>query len=190
MPGLANPDDPTVPIGCTTADLPTGIAAEDCFIPELNYGYISDLYWASEPFSATPTATSFAAALTAGTMVGPLICELSTASTTDQVERINGTDYPKPTDLLLNVKISDTKQANYDLARSTQKGGQTGYFYGLDKNGYIYGGQNGLTGGRAHLLLRNNIPAGETDLHTITGTLKGRGLFDPVRSAAPVPYLR
>ncbi len=185
-----NTDDPTVPVGCEAATLPPGIAAEDCFQPELNYGYASDLYWSSQPFSAAVTATNFAAALTAGTMIGPIIGEYTSANPTDQVERINGIDFPKPTDLVFNVTIRDTSQANYDMARTTQTGRQQGYFFLLDKNGYIYGGQNGICGGRSTIVLRNVLPAGETDLHTITGTIKGRGFFDPVRSAAPVPYVR
>ena len=184
-----NPDDPTQPAGCVADDLPTLTPAE-CYQPELNYGYASDLYWSSQPFDALPTATSFAAALTAGTLIGPLIGEYSNASPTDQVERVNGVDIPKPTDLVFNVTIRDTSQENYDIARSTQKGRQQGYFFLLDKNGYIYGGQNGICGGRSTIVLRNLLPAGETDLHTITGTIKGRGFFDPVRSLAPVPYLR
>ena len=191
-----NPDDPTLAVACADTPLPTGVAAGACYQPELNYGPGSNLYWKKTPFTAAPTASSFAAALampTTGTagpdMVGPVIGEYSTATPSEQTDRVNGIDVPKPTDLLLNIKISDTRTELYEMARSSQKGGLRGYYYVVDRNGYIYGGQNGIFGGKALMFLRNNLPAGETDLHTITGTVKGRGFFDLKRSVSPVPVV-
>lgn len=191
-------DDPTLPVDCEDAVLPAGLARADCYAPELNFGGIVEFYFASEPFpdgvSKVPTTTEIAAhlATTPGPakMVGPIVAGLSYAPPTDQVVRVNGVDYPRPTDLVINVLIQDTREENVEFARTTQKGGRSGYFYGVDANGNWFGGRNGLLGGRATLVLRNNWSAGEDELQTITGTVKRRGYFDSVRGVSPVPALQ
>ena len=191
-----NPDDPRIAVACTDVALPTGIAAGDCYVPELNYGPGTNLYYAKKPFDADPTALSFAAALappTSGTagpdMVGPIIGEYSTNAGQTASDRVNGVDIPKPGALEVAVKISDTRSELYEMARTSQKGGLSGYFYIVDRNGYIYGGRNGVFGGKARLFLHNILPGGEFDLHTITGKISGYGFFDMRRSASPVPVV-
>ncbi|OGX80846.1 hypothetical protein BEN47_06200 [Hymenobacter lapidarius] len=193
----ANPDDPTIALNCQDQTLPAGVSAADCYVPERNYGPIRNLYYTRAPFAAPPTALEIARRLalfgTAPTdpeaMVGPIVAQVSLTPATAQVDRINGVDYPKPTDLSFAVTIFDTNQAQYAFMRSTQKGGTQGYFYGVDGTPYWVGGQSGLTGEKAILSSRFNWPADETALQTITGTITGKGFFDPKRVPSPVPVV-
>lgn len=192
-----NADDPTIPLNCEDAGLPAGVSAGECFVPELNYGPIRNLYYTRAPFAAPPTALEITRRLALfGTdptdpeaMVGPIVAQVTLAPPQEQVDRINGLDYPKPTDLSFGLTIFNTSQAQYEFMRGTQKGGTQGYFYGVDSAPYWVGGQNGLTGGKSILSSRYNWPADETALQTITGTIKGRGFFDPKRIASPVPVV-
>jgi hypothetical protein len=191
-----NPDDPTIPASCEDATLPAGVAAGECFEPERNYGPIRNLYYTRAPFAATPTAVEIARRLALfGTdpadpeaMVGPIIAQVSLAPAQDQSDRINGVNYPKPTDLSFAVTIFNTDQATYEFMRSGQKGGSQGHFYGID-NTYWVGGQTGLTSGKSSFTSRYNWPTDETALQTITGGITGRGFFDPKRLVSPVPVV-
>lgn len=191
-----NPDNPEVPIGCADAALPAGVGAADCFIPERNYGPIRNLYYTIAPFAAVPTAAEIARRLALFTtdptdpeaMVGPIIAQVTLAPATPAVDRINEIDYPKPTDLSFGVTIFNTNQEQYEFMRSTQGGAGVGRFYGVDNN-YWVGGQTGLTGGKSALVSRYNWPADETALQTITGTITGKGFFDPKRIPSPVPVV-
>jgi hypothetical protein len=192
-----NFDDPEIPVDCADAVLPTGLTREECYTPELNFGGIVEVYFASEPFAdptvpanLVPTGVELAAAITANKVVGPVPLGLSYAPPTDATVRAYGKDIPIPTDLVLTALGQDTKQEWTDFARSTQKGGYSAYVYGVDANGNWFGGRNGMLGGRATVVLRNNLPTGETDLQTITGTIKRRGYFDSIRGVSPVPTLQ
>lgn len=193
----ANPDDPTLPIGCADSALPAGVSATDCAIPERNYGPIRNFYYTRKPFAAPPTAVEIARRLALFTtapsdpeaMIGPLVAQVSLAPASPQVDRINQINYPKPTELSFAVTIFDTNQAQYDFMRTTQKGGTQGYFFGVDSAPYWIGGQTGLTGGKSILSSRYNWPTDETALQTITGTITGKGFFDPRRIPSPVPVV-
>ncbi|MGI4864143.1 MAG: hypothetical protein ACRYFZ_09500 [Janthinobacterium lividum] len=188
-------DDPEYATSCADYELPAGVSAADCFVPELNYGPIRNIYYTRAPFAAPPTALEIARRLALFTtdptdpeaMVGPIVAQLTLAPATDQVDRINSIDFPKPTDLSFGLTIFDTNQAQYEFMRSSQRGGIPGYFYGVDSTPYWVGGQNGLTGGESRYNARYNWPADENALQTITGTIKGRGFFDPKRIPSPVP---
>lgn len=189
-----NPDDPTTPTSCATATLPD--VSFDLCAPTLNFGFIRNLYVFKKPFAATPTAITVAAAL-AAYATDPddedaavlLVVEMSGGNDGGgNVERYNGQDIPRPGDLTYNVTIKDTSTKNWEFARTTQKGGYPGYFYGVDSNGNWFGGQNGIFG-HARLILRGQIPTDENGLQSITGTIKGRGFFDPKRIVSPVPLV-
>ncbi len=191
-----NPDNPTISVICADDALPTGVGVADCFNPTLLYGPGTELFMSLTPFPdpvspATEafTATSYAtkkAATDDAKIIGPIVCQLSLTPATDQSDRINGFDYPKPTDLNLAITIQDLSDANYEMARRSQQGGIKAHFWFQDRNSKLYGGQNGICDGSALMHLRNKIPAGETDLQTIEGTIKGRGLFDAKVIPSPV----
>lgn len=194
-----NPDNPTIPVNCADYVLPTDVGVEDCFNPVLLYGPGTELFLSLTPFPSpvapateAVTAASYAAKKQAATpekLIGPIICQLSLAPAADQSDRINGFDYPKPTDLSLAVTIQDLSDANYEMARKSQQGGIKAHFWFQDRNGKFYGGQNGIFGGLALMNLRVNLPTDETALQTITGTIKARGFFDPKRQDSPIPLI-
>ncbi|KAA9333415.1 hypothetical protein F0P96_10625 [Hymenobacter busanensis] len=186
-----NPDDPTIPVNCEDAVLPTGLAAADCYTPELNYGPIVNLYLTKTPFAAPPTLVEVTRRLALAStddeqLVGPIVVQLSRAAATGNTIRVNGVDYDAATVSSYDVTMQDTSDANYDLARATQGGGIKRYVYGVDQNNNWFGGQNGITGGQSTIKLRVVLPTGETDLQTLTGTVSGLGKFDPKRIASPV----
>lgn len=187
-------DDPTIPVDCADAVLPTGLERATCYVPELNFGSIREIYFASAPFadgvSPVPTVVEIAAQKTASKLIGPIVAQVSYTPPTDNVIRVDGQDYPRPTDLVANIVISNTTDAAVEFARTTQKGGLPGYLYGVDGNGNWFGGRNGMLGGQTILTLRNNIPTGDDDVQTITGTAKRRGYFDSIRGASPVAALQ
>jgi hypothetical protein len=189
-----NPDDPTLGALCAPAPPPAGVGDADCVDPTLNYGPIVNLYIFGQPFATTPTAAQIATLLAADPTTdpwgaGPLICQISKTPATGTPTRYNGRDIPAPVDLSYAVTIQDTKDANYEFARTTQKGGRSGYYYGVDKNGNWFGGQNGMTGGQGRLTLNSNLPTDENGLQTLTGTITGKGFFDDKRIVSPVPVL-
>jgi len=190
-----NPDDPTIPVACEDQTLPAGVAVADgCFQPELNYGPIRNLYYTRAPFAAVPTAAEITRRLALfdtdptdpEAMVGPIVAQVSLAPATPASDRINNIDYVKPADISFDVSIFNTSQAQYEFMRTSQKGGKQGYFYGVDSTPYWIGGQTGLTGGISSFNARYNWPADETALQSITGTIAGKGFFDPKRIASPV----
>lgn len=197
-----NPDDPTLPVGCGADAQPyEGLVLDVCEPPELNYGPIVNLYEFSQPFAATPTAAAIATLLanqpaTPGAPVtgpwgrGPMIAQVSYTPPADGTpQRINGVDYPAPADLSYAVVIQNTSDDFYEFARTTQKGGRAGFYYGVDQNGNWFGGQNGMANGRGRLKLRGTLPTGEKDLQTLNGTITGSGFFDDKRIPSPVPVV-
>ncbi len=193
-------DDPTLPVVCTDPQPPTGLLLDECEAPVLNYGPIVNLYIFSEPFAATPTAAAIATLLAngngavAGTPVtgawgvGPLLAQVSYTPPADGTPtRFNGYDIPAPADLVYNVVIQNTSDDFYEFARTTQRGGRPGYYYGVDKNGNWFGGQNGMCAGRGRLKLRGTLPTEENGLQTLNGTITGSGFFDDKRIPSPVP---
>lgn len=194
-----NSDDPRTPVGCADPNPPTGLVLADCADPELNYGPIVNLYEFSEQFAEDPTAAAIAALLanapttpnatvTGAWGIGPMIVQVSRTPPSDGTPiRFNGVDYPAPADLSYGVTIQNTSDDFWEYARSTQKGGRPGYFYGVDANNNWFGGRNGMCGGKSRLKLRGNLPTGEKDLQTITGTITGTGFFDDKRIPSPVP---
>ncbi len=190
-----NPDDPTIATACEDVALPIGVASDDCFLPELNYGPIRNGYYTRKPFAATPTAAEINRRLALfdtapndpEAMIGPLVWQLTKQRGTPQFDRINGRNYPKPAEISFDVTIQDTKPAWYDWMRAGQQGGVPGYFYGVDSKPYWIGGQNGLLGSESTFSSGYNWPADETALQTITGTISAFGYFDPPRMPSPVP---
>ena len=190
----ATSDDPDFPTSCADFALPAGVSAADCFLPELNYGPIRNLYYTRAPFAAPPTLLEITRRLALFTtdptdpeaMIGPLVAQVSKSRGTPAFDRVNSRNYPKPADIAFDVTISDTNQAQYEFMRSTQHGGAPGYFYGVDSRPYWLGGQNGLTGSESSFSSGYNWPTDETALQTITGQISGFGFFDPKRIASPV----
>lgn len=152
----ANPDDPTLVVDCTTAELPAGIAAGECYEPERNYGPIRNLYYSRTPFDIPPTAVEIARRLALfetdpadpEAMVGPLVARVTYSGGTPEFDRINNVNYAKPRSFSFALTIFDTSQAQYDFMRGGEKSGTPGYFYGVDSTPYWIGGQTGLTGGQ------------------------------------------
>jgi hypothetical protein len=191
---MANVDDPTIPVGCTEAAFPATMAADGCYTPEINVGPIVNLYYArpGQPFAAAPTLVELNRRLElAGTdeeqMIGPIVAQVSRAAAQPTTIRVNGVDYDTTATTSYDIVFQDTKDAVYEFARTTQNGGRKGIFYGVDQNGNWYGGQNGLHDGPSTLKVRLVIPADETALQTLTGTLSGSGKFDAKRIPSPVP---
>jgi len=189
-----NPDNPAAIVACADYTLPAGLGVTDCFNPTLLYGPGTELFMSLSPFAAVPALTEYTAkrAVVATDklyITPPIVCQLSLSAGSEQSDRINGLDYPKPTDLSLAVTLQNLDDANYDLMRRTQRGGLRAYFWFQDRNNKFYGGQNGIFGGRAILALRLNLPTDESALQTITGTIKARGFFDPARMEAFIPLV-
>ena len=192
-------DDPATIVTCADATLPTGIVAAECYTPTLLFGGGKNIFIATKPFAngatPTPTATEISTALsvvapaTKPVMIGPVVFEVSTASKTAQKVRSNGNDYPTPTDLVLNLKTENCSDEMVEFARSTEKGGLSCHLYTTDANKKWYGGRNGELGGRGVLVLEYNRPAGESDVHTITGTFTRRGYYGSRRGESPVPVI-
>jgi hypothetical protein len=181
-----NPDDPTIPSFCEDATLPPGVSAADCYVQQNKFGPGRNLYWSKTPFDAAPTAISVAAKITAGDMIGPIVGEYTYAGADNTTVRNNSRDIVVPGDLAWTVKITDITTASRELARQTQNGGAPGHFFIVDMNDDWHGGQNGICEGAALMHLRNKVPAGETDLQTIEGSIKGRGIFDAKVIVSPV----
>jgi hypothetical protein len=188
-----NPDDPILTALCAPAAPPVGVGDKDCADPTLNYGPIVNLIITGQPFQTFPTATQLATLFAADPATDPwavlLIAQVSKSPATGTSNRYNGRDIPAPADLSYAVTIQDTKDANYEFARTTQKGGRAGYYYGIDANNNWFGGLNGMTGGQARLLLNSTLPTGEKDLQTLNGTITGKGFFDDKRQPSPIPAL-
>jgi hypothetical protein len=188
-----NVDDPTIAGLCEPTPPPVGVGDADCVEPTLNYGPIVNLIMTGQPFAAIPTAAQLATLFAADPTTDPwakrLIAQISKTPTTGTPTRYNGRDIPAPADQSYAVTISDTKDENYEFARTTQKGGRAGYYYGIDANNNWFGGLNGMTGGQARLLLNSNLPTDEKGLQTLTGTIAGKGFFDDRRFPSPIPAL-
>lgn len=186
-----NVDDPTIAGLCEPTPPPVGVGDADCAEPVLNYGPIVNLIMTGQPFTAIPTATQLATLFAADPKTDPwakrMIAQISKTPGTPATTEYNGRKIPAPTDLTYTVAIQDTKDENYEFARTTQKGGRAGYYYGIDANGNWFGGLNGMTGGQARLLLNSTLPTGAADLQTLNGTITGRGFFDDRRFPSPIP---
>ncbi len=191
-----NPDDPTLIATCAAGTLPSAISVGDCWDPTLNYGPGTNLYMSFTPFPdavapatdavTTASITTKLAATDAQKMVGPLIGQFTLAPGTEATDRLNGRYFPKPSELSMACAISDTSKANYDFARSTQKGGLVAHFWIVDRNGNFFGGQNGIFGNQAVLALRLTMPTDELALQTLNGSIKALGFFDPQRTVSPI----
>lgn len=188
-----NADNPTVPTTCDDFALPADVSVVDCYTPALNFGPGINLFWGTEPFSATPTANSIAAAITAGTLIGPIVGEYTRAAGGNDTIRVNSRTVSIPGEKSWTVKISDTALVFREMSRQTQNGGVSGHFYILDRNGQWFGGINGVCatndGGPAVLQLRQLIPAGEQEPQTIEGTITGFTKYDDKVIPSPVPAI-
>lgn len=190
---MANVDDPTIPVSCADAPIPVALQADDCFVAELNYGPIVNLYLAraGQPFAAAPTLTEIERRLALPDtddeqLIGPVVVQVSRTPPTDNAVRVNGVDYTQNTVSSFDFTVQHITDAIYEFFRTTQKGGRKVIAYGVDQNSKWWGGQNGLTGGASTIKGRINIPTDETGLQTITGTISGLGAFDPKRIPSPV----
>lgn len=188
----ANVDNPEEIVACAEYTAPDGLAAENCYVQKNKFGPGRNLYWRPDGtgFPATPTAASIATAITDGKLIGPIVGEYTYAGTQANTVRNNSRDIVVPSDLAWNIKITDITPASRELARQSQNGGLTGKFYIVDMNSDWHGGQNGICEGSGLLQASLRIPAGENDLQSIEGTIKGRGQYDAlvIESLIPVVY--
>lgn len=85
-------------------------------------------------------------------------------------------------DHLINIKIDETNQVNYEAMRSFECG-KTVRVWFETFGGLLYGGTDGVL---ASITLGEVIPEGTGELITFQGTVKWKSKFSPCRTTSPM----
>lgn len=85
-------------------------------------------------------------------------------------------------DRVLNIKVDETNDTNYEMMRSFECGKTVRVWYET-YSGKLYGGATGILG---TVTLGEVIPEGTTDLVIFQGTFKWKHKFSPCRTESPM----
>lgn len=176
----------TCPTSCADA-LP--VAEFNICAPVTNFGQISKIYFTNDGYPLTDendlaewqARTALIAANPARIVELSVIGDKPLATATE-VALSRGRTTNGAKDHLINFRIDETNQVNYDLMRSLECGKTVRLWYETF-GGLLYGGTKGVL---ASLTIGEVIPEGTADLITFTGTAKWKDKFSPCRTESPM----
>ncbi len=174
---------PTCAEGCET-QLPE-VQFSIC-APVTNFGQIAKIYQANDGYPLTDENSlsewqALAASDPARILEISVIGDMPLASD-NEIALSRGRTANGAKDRLVNVRIDETNDVNYEYMRSTECG-VTGRFWFETYGGKLYGGRLGIL---ATIKLGEVIPEGITELVTFQGTIKWKDKFSPCRTDSPM----
>ncbi len=185
-----------MPTTCETVD-----CADDCAAalpvaefsicaPVTNFGQISKIYIGNKGYPLTDEndLAEWQARANLDASDPARILELTVIgdkplATSNEVALSKGRTTNGPKDHVVNFRIDETNDANYELMRKFECSSTTKQVWYETFGGKLYGGLTGVT---ATISMGEVIPEGTNDLNTLPGTAKWKSKISPCRTDSPM----